>query len=331
MTAISIDAALADPQLLGGALGEVTTWTTWLAALKAAFGIQLNRAERRAFARIAGSRQPPSKKVEQLWAIAGRGSGKSSASLLPSPVYVACFLEHDLDPGEVGYVLVLAGSRDQAGMVLCYAEAFLRKSPILRKMIKSVTAHEIRLTNNVIIAVHTNSFRLISGQSLLACVFDEVGFWRDDSSANPDVETFRAVRPSLVRTGGMLIGISSPYRRTGLLYARFKDYFDVDDDTCWWCRGDVVFNPTITNATIDKEMANDPEGGRSEWVAEFRADVSALLDDQVIDDAVDYARPLELPRRGIENILPSPTPVPVGTMPSPWPSVIWKMRTLFVT
>ena len=32
--AISIDAALADPQLLGGALGDVTTWTTWLAALK---------------------------------------------------------------------------------------------------------------------------------------------------------------------------------------------------------------------------------------------------------------------------------------------------------
>jgi hypothetical protein len=37
---------------------------------------------------------------------------------------------------------------------------------------------------------------------------------------------------------------------------------------------------------------------RSEWGAEFRTDVSSLLDDQVIEDAVDRARPLELPPRG---------------------------------
>ena len=45
-------------------------------------------------------------------------------------------------------------------------------------------------------------------------------------------------------------------------------------------------------------MAADPEAGRSEWGAEFRADISALLDDAVIDDAVSHARPLELPPRG---------------------------------
>ena len=44
-------------------------------------------------------------------------------------------------------------------------------------------------------------------------------------------------------------------------------------------------------------MVADPEAARSEWQAEFRSDISALLDDAVIEDAIDHARPLELPPR----------------------------------
>ena len=294
---ITIDAALQDPKLLGAALGDPKTWATWMTVLKSGFGIELNRDERRAFASVAGSREPPSRKVQQLWAIAGRGSGKSRISAAVA-TYISCFLEHDLDPGEQGFVLVLAGSRDQAQMVFNYASAFLRRSPILHKLIRAVTAHEIRLTNNVTIAVHSNSFRLIRGRTLLACVFDEIAFWRDDTSANPDLEVYRAVRPSLARTGGMLVGISSPYRRAGLLHQKFKDNYDVDDADILVVKGrTAVFNPTIDQATIAKEYAADPESARSEWGAEFRSDVASLLDDVVIDDAVDHSRPLELPPR----------------------------------
>jgi hypothetical protein len=233
MSAITIEAALRDEQLLGAALGATETWATWLATLKAAFGASLNRAEHHAFAAVAGNRKPPQRKVQELWTIAGRGSGKSRIAAAIA-AYIACFQEHDLDRGEIGCVLVLAGSRDQAGMVFSYAEAFLRRSPILRKMIKSVTAYEIRLTNGVVIAVH-----------------HEVSIWRDDTSANPDLEVYRAVRPSLARTGGMLVGISTPYLRTGLLHAKFRDYFDTDDDAVLVVRGATgLFNPTIDRATI---------------------------------------------------------------------------------
>ena len=56
MSAITIDRALLDPKLLGAALGgPAETWATWLAALKAAFGIALTETERPiAFASIAG-------------------------------------------------------------------------------------------------------------------------------------------------------------------------------------------------------------------------------------------------------------------------------------
>jgi hypothetical protein len=44
-----------------------------------------------------------------------------------------------------------------------------------RKLIANVTANEIKLTNGVTIAVHSNSFRLIRGRTLLdvSALFDE--------------------------------------------------------------------------------------------------------------------------------------------------------------
>ena len=296
-TNVTIDQALRDPKLLGSALGSTDSWATWLVVLKSAFGLKLDRAERRVFASIAGSRKPPEKKVEELWVAAGRGGGKSRISAAIA-VFLACFQKHDLDPGEVGYVLVLAGSRDQAQMVFSYVRAFLHQSPILRKLIENVTFGEIRLTNGATIAVHSNSYRLIRGRTLLAVVADEIAFWRDESSAVPDIEVYRAVRPSLARTGGMWVAVSSPYRRGGLLYSKYQDHYDIDDDDVLVvCAPTELLNPTIAAATIAKEIAKDPEAGRSEWLAEFRSDVSALFDDAVIEDSIDYARPLELPPR----------------------------------
>lgn len=100
---------------------------------------------------------------------------------------------------------------------------------LLCQEIGSTTASEIRLKNGIIIATHPNSFRSIRGRTLLCCIFDESGFWRDETSALPDVECYRAVLPALATSHGMLIGISSPYRKLGMLYQRHKDYFATDD------------------------------------------------------------------------------------------------------
>lgn len=165
-------------------------------------------------------------------------------------------------------------------------------------MIRNRTASEIQLTNNITIAVHANSFRSIRGRSLVAAVFDECAIWRDDTSANPDLEVYRACKPSLVRCNGMLVTISTPYRKGGLLYSKFSEHFGVDDDGVLVVKGPTTaFNPTIEQAKIARELAADPEGARSEWEAEFRSDISSLFDEQVIEDAVDHGRPLELPPR----------------------------------
>jgi hypothetical protein len=58
------------------------------------------------------------------------------------------------------------------------------------------------------------------------------------------------------------------------------------------------FNPTLDSSVIERARASDPEGARAEWDAEFRSDIGALLDDQTIEAAIDYGRPLELPPLG---------------------------------
>jgi hypothetical protein len=139
----------------------------------------------------------------------------------------------------------------------------------------------------------------VRGRTLLAAIIDEVAFLRDETSASPDIETYRALLPALATTGGMLIGISTPYRRTGLLYQKHRDHFGVDDPDVLVVSGDAQrFNPTLDKGVIDRARESDPEAARAEWDAQFRADIASFLDDPLIDAAVDHDRPLVLPPRG---------------------------------
>ena len=297
----TFDDALTDPALLGAALGDPASWQTWRAILKAAFGITLNRDEARAFAAVAGSRQPPAQRVRELWCIVGRKGGKSRMAAAIA-VFTACFQKHKLAPGERGLVLVLALTHDQAKIVFDYALAFLQASKILRKQIASTTASEIRLINGIVIATHANSFRSIRGPTLVCAIFDEIAFWRDDTTAVPDREVYTAILPTLLTTNGMLIGISSAYRRAGLLYTKHRDHFSQDSDDILVVKGATqTFNQTVNEAALAALRAADPVGASAEWDSSFRSDLEGFLDDSVIDRAINYARPLELP--------PKPPPV----------------------
>ena len=77
MKAVTLPRALADRTLLGAALGDPATWSTWLVVLKAAFGLKLDDEELEVFAGVAGSRAPPRSRVRELWAVVGRRGGKS--------------------------------------------------------------------------------------------------------------------------------------------------------------------------------------------------------------------------------------------------------------
>ena len=106
----------------------------------------------------------------------------------------------------------IADQIDQARTVFGYVRGFLEASPALAREVIAVKRQEIELRNGIVIAVHSNSYRTVRGRTMIGCVLDEVSFWRDESTATPDTETYTAILPSLATTNGMLVGISTPYR-----------------------------------------------------------------------------------------------------------------------
>jgi hypothetical protein len=179
-------------------LARLESWRTWLVVLKAAFDRPLDDDEVRVFRQVAGDRFPPDRRVRELWCVCGRGSGKSRVAAAIA-IYLALFVKHKLAAGERGVCLVLAGTVDQAGVVLGYIRGFLEASPALRREVAAVRRYEIELRSGLILGVHPNSFRSIRGRTLVACVFDETAFWRDETSSQPDVEVYTAVLPALAR------------------------------------------------------------------------------------------------------------------------------------
>jgi hypothetical protein len=233
--------------------------------------------------------------VRELWCVVGRRAGKSRMAAALA-VFLALFQRHELVKGETGHVLVLAATQDQAKTVFGYAVGFIEASEALRREVVNLTQHEIRLGNNAVIGVHVNSYRTIRGKTLLACIFDETAFWRDESSATPDVETYRAVMPSLIASNGMLIGISTPYRKLGLLHSKHRDHYAVASDDVLVVQGDsAMFNSTLSAGLIEAHKAADPEAAVAEWDAQFRSDISVFLSEDLIESAIDRSRPPELP------------------------------------
>ncbi len=267
--------------------------------LKASIGSRLDDDEAEFFASVSGGRLPPTKPCRELWVVVGRRSGKSRIAAAIA-VHQAALCKHKLSAGEVGTILVLAPSKAQASIILGYCRGFLQSSPMLTGTIESEVADEIRLRNGIVIAVHAASFRNVRGRTILCAIYDEISWWRSDdeiASSNPDREINRAIMPSLTASGGRLVAISSPYRRVGLLAEKHRAHFGSDGDP-----GVLViqakstdFNPTLDEAAIARDYADDSEAASSEWGGQWRNDLSSFLDDATVDAAVDHGRPRELP------------------------------------
>jgi hypothetical protein len=115
-------------------------------------------------------------------------------------------------------------------------------------------------------------------------VFDEVAMWRDETSATPDAEIYTSVLPALLTTNGMLVGISTGYRRVGLLYQKHRDYFGVTSDDTLVVQGSTIrFNQTLDEAALAAQRAADPAAASSEWDGGFRDDIASFLDDELIE------------------------------------------------
>lgn len=284
---VSISDTLSHRDLLGQWFSQ-PSWSVWRIVLRAAFGEPLSDAETELFRSVA-QRDPPSAPVKELWAIAGRRAGKDSvASAIATHVAALSDFSPYLRPGERASVLCLACDRQQARIVLGYIKGYFQHVPILAGLVERETAEGLELTNGVEIIVATNSFRSVRGRSLACVILDECAYYRDESSTSPDTELYNALAPGLTTfPGAILIGISSPYRKSGLLFDKWRDSYGKPDPGILVVQGPSrAFNPTVSERVIDAAIQRDPEAAAAEWLGEFRRDIAAFVDRAIVDAAV---------------------------------------------
>jgi hypothetical protein len=253
---------------------------------RAAFGLALSSDELALYRACTGRTAPPGAPAAYLWLVIGRRGGKSFAMSLIA-VFLAAFRDWQpkLSPGERAIVLLVAADREQARILHRYYQGILTP-PILQSLVLNVTAGEIELKGGVTIEVVTRSYRTVRGRSVCVAVLDELAFWRDDNSANPDSEVLNAVRASMATFGSdaMVIAGSSPYAKRGVLWDAFKRYYGKDDArNLVWQAPTRTMNPTVQQSFIDAEFERDPISANAEYGANFRSDIAAFVDLAVLE------------------------------------------------
>ncbi len=282
-------------------------WNAWRVFLKALTATPLTPDELPLFEKCTGRTKQFEQPVTEAWLPVGRRARKSAVAAMIG-AWAACYVDWApcLAPGEQGRVIIVAVSREQAKIVRRYCEAILASNPRLGALVTASDQDSITLGTNIVIQVVSNSFRSIRGPSVVAAVFEELAFWRSDKSATPDREVLRAVRPSMLLTrkrGALLIGISSPYARKGLLYERFHAHWGRDDShVLVWQADTLTMNPEADPEEIDEAYRDDPVAAASEYGAQFRDDLSDFLDADLIA-SLTRTSPLELPpREGVRYV-----------------------------
>jgi len=277
--------AMEDPHLFGPHF-RGSSWGPWKAFLAALFALPMDEAQAALYRHHTGRQALPTTPSTEAVLICGRRAGKSRIIAFIA-TYLATFRDYDeyLAPGEVATVAVVAASQKQARVIFRYISGALAEIGMLSGMVTRETADLIELDNRVVIEISVASFRVTRGYSYAAFLADEVAFWRDETSANPDEEIIKAVRPGLSSIpGAMLLLASSPYAKRGLLYGLWKRHFGKDDARVLVWRGTTEeMNPRINPAIIAEAFEDDPEAASAEYGAEFRNDVAAFVTREVVE------------------------------------------------
>jgi hypothetical protein len=274
------------------------SWLAWRVFLAALFAETTDEAGLKLYHACTGRTAWPTVAFTEAALIVGRRGGKSRVLALIA-VFLATMRDYApyLAPGELATIAVLASDRSQARVIFRFVLGLLKAVPLIKPLIVDSDAETITLSNRVTIEIATASFRTARGYSFAAVLCDEVAFWRsDESSANPDIEILRALRPGLASIpGSMLLIASSPYAKRGELYSVFRKHYGRDEARILvWKADTATMNSSIDKAIIDEAYSTDPEAARAEYGAEFRDDLADFVTAEAVAAVTMFGRS-ELP------------------------------------
>ena len=285
---MNIIEAIHDPKIFRPFFKDLESWEYWIVFLKVLFSLPLDQHDITIAKQCTGRTEFNPQAFREAYLICGRRSGKSFIVALIA-VYLACFRSYKehLSSGEIGFVMVLAVDRRQARVIMRYVTAFLKETPLLSDMVLKVGTETIELNNSINIEIQTASSRSSRGYTAVASLCDELAFWRSDESANPDFEILNAIRPAMVTIpNAMLLGLSSPHAKRGVLYSEHKNHYGKNDSNVLvWQAPTWEMNKTISKDSdfIRSAYERDPVSANSEFGAEFRTDLSNFISMEAIE------------------------------------------------
>jgi hypothetical protein len=263
------------------------SWERWRVLGKVLDGLPLNAAEMVIYTALTGRRTVPSK-LHEFWALAGRGSGKTTFEAVQA-----------LKAGCRGYagvrgvprVLLLGFVQAQAEIAFQYVTEFVAQDAELRRLVTRQTKDAVEFAHGVRLQTITSNYRALRGYSVAAALCDEIAFWWSDvTDSNPDVEVLRSLRPALAKVpGSRLLAATTPFTEEGAAYDIHQRHYgnDGSEHILVVKAPTMTLNPAFDAARIAMEEAEDPESAASEYGVAWRVAGGTLVRPAAYDACVD--------------------------------------------
>lgn len=279
-------------EFIGEVMGPVwhtDDWLAWRSFVKTLFGEEQTVEELAVFHQCTGLDAPPAGRQRVAWLPVGRRGGKSRIEALVA-LHLACCYDYTpyLAPGELGHISVLADTRDHASQIMNYAKGALASRPRLKALVRKELVESIEIEGRVKIEVVTASIEAVRSRTVVGAIFDEIAFWQaDETCANPDEEIINAIRPSMITIPNSLqLGASSRYARKGALWNAYRDHYGRAEGPLVWSADTITMHPSVDQEYIRGEYERDPLAAGAEYGLEWRSDVAAFVDREVVEAAV---------------------------------------------
>lgn len=273
-----------------------------------ALGLQMSPAQREVV-RVAYDGEAPSDSelgralwdnpaaiVARHWpvfvAVCGARSGKSYILGALRLLHLALTVSLDtLATGEIAVCPIvapdLATARQTLGFVIGAAEQIV-PGMIVASSTESLTLRRGKHTVSIQTRAASAGGRSVRGRSMPAALLEELAFFRDSTYRVNDSEMWKAVQPRIM-PGGQLLGISTPWTRSGLLYEKYLGNYGHPDE-CLVCHAPTSLmrdgDPILEQ--VERERRSDPSNARREFDAEFMSgDGTTFFDQRAVESAVD--------------------------------------------
>jgi hypothetical protein len=235
------------------------SWATWRVFLKGLYGLPMTAEEFAVFRKHTGRTAVHIEGFTRAWLIVGRR-------------------------GEVGTIPVIASDRHQADVIFGYVTNFFREIPLLAKLVVREMKDSLELSNGIKIEIQTSDHRSVRGFTVVSSCCDELAFWpTDERSVSPDTEVLNALGKGSANVPNALqLAVSSPYSRQGALFEAYESNYAKDTDELCWMADSKSMNPTLSQRTIDKDFAKDPQAAAAEYGFGFRSDLANFLTPEAI-------------------------------------------------